>query len=89
MAGPSAGWFPDPMRRHQLRYWSGGEWTEHVADAGQTGVDPLTTSQVHAPPEHHEAHPLPPLTDKYGFQPLGRCMPGRIALVPLACHGLG
>jgi hypothetical protein len=27
-----AGWFPDPGRGHQLRYWDGHTWTEHVAD---------------------------------------------------------
>jgi Protein of unknown function (DUF2510) len=27
-----AGWFPDPGRAHQLRYWDGQTWTEHVAD---------------------------------------------------------
>jgi hypothetical protein len=27
-----AGWFPDPGRDHQLRYWDGQTWTEHVAD---------------------------------------------------------
>jgi hypothetical protein len=50
------------MRRHQLRYWNGSEWGEHVADSGQAGIDPLTSDQVNAPPEHHEVHPLPPPT---------------------------
>ena len=36
-----ASWLPDPVGRHELRYWSGSEWTEHVADAGLQGVDPL------------------------------------------------
>jgi hypothetical protein len=35
------GWFADPARRHQVRYWDGGAWTETVADDGVTGVDPL------------------------------------------------
>ena len=62
MSGPSAGWFPDPMRRHQLRYWNGSEWSEHVADAGQTAVDPVAVGPTPVVPEHHEAHPLPPPT---------------------------
>ncbi|HZC99787.1 MAG TPA: DUF2510 domain-containing protein [Actinomycetes bacterium] len=37
--GP-AGWFADPGRRHELRYWDGQKWTEHVADHGTQGVDP-------------------------------------------------
>lgn len=39
---PPAGWFPDPAGRHERRYWSGSEWTEHVFSSGVQGVDPLT-----------------------------------------------
>jgi len=35
------GWFADPARRHQVRYWDGTAWTENVSDDGITGVDPL------------------------------------------------
>jgi hypothetical protein len=38
--GP-AGWFADPGRRHELRYWDGQRWTEHVSDHGVQGTDPL------------------------------------------------
>ena len=36
-----AGWYPDPYRRHQLRYWDGSAWTEHVGDDGNQGNDPV------------------------------------------------
>jgi Protein of unknown function (DUF2510) len=36
-----AGWFADPGRRHELRYWDGQRWTEHVSDRGIQGVDPV------------------------------------------------
>jgi len=26
--------------RHQYRYWSGTEWTEHVEDDGVPAIDP-------------------------------------------------
>ncbi len=42
-----AGWRQDPQRRHELRYWDGTRWTEHVSDRGQMSVDPL----VAAPPQ--------------------------------------
>ncbi|MBI5232229.1 MAG: HEAT repeat domain-containing protein [Coriobacteriales bacterium] len=32
-------WYPDPMGRHQHRYWDGRSWTDHVADAGEQSVD--------------------------------------------------
>jgi hypothetical protein len=30
----------DPSGRHEKRYWSGSEWTEHVTDHGVPGIDP-------------------------------------------------
>ena len=38
----ASNWYPDPVRRHQYRYWNGTAWTEHVADAGRQSSDPLT-----------------------------------------------
>lgn len=39
---PPPGWHADPSGRHQLRYWDGTRWSEHVADAGVVGTDDLT-----------------------------------------------
>ena len=36
-----AGWLADPTSRHQLRYWTGTAWSEHVSDMGATDVDPV------------------------------------------------
>lgn len=33
-------WQPDPGGRHQLRWWDGARWTEHVMDGDQPSVDP-------------------------------------------------
>jgi Protein of unknown function (DUF2510) len=38
--GTAPGWFADPFFKHEQRYWSGSEWTEHVTDAGSPGTDP-------------------------------------------------
>jgi hypothetical protein len=35
-----AGWYADPARRFELRYWDGGAWTEHVSRNGQQYTDP-------------------------------------------------
>lgn len=35
-----AGWYADPSGRFELRYWDGGQWTEHVSRAGQQYTDP-------------------------------------------------
>lgn len=37
----AASWSPDPTGRHQLRYWDGSAWTDHVSDAGVAGTDPI------------------------------------------------
>ena len=34
-------WVADPSGRHELRYWDGTKFTEHVADSGKISVDPL------------------------------------------------
>lgn len=31
-----AGWYPDPDRIHQLRYFDGTGWTSHVTHNGPT-----------------------------------------------------
>ena len=40
--GPAAAWTTDPAGRHQLRYWNGTTWTEHVSNNGRTTTDPPT-----------------------------------------------
>ncbi|MGH9081251.1 MAG: DUF2510 domain-containing protein [Acidimicrobiales bacterium] len=39
-SGLSPGWFRDPTGRHEQRYWSGTDWTDHVVDDGVPGTDP-------------------------------------------------
>src|SRR6476660_2694812 len=43
-----AGWFADPLGRHQLRYYDGSQWTEHVSSNGMTSIDP-PVGQGHVP----------------------------------------
>lgn len=35
------GFFEDPIGKHELRYWDGSRWTEHVKEHGQRFTDPL------------------------------------------------
>ena len=51
-----ANWLPDPTGMHELRYWNGSAWTEHVSDQGTTGQDPLSTEL----PPPVAAFPPPP-----------------------------
>ncbi len=45
-----AQWRPDPWGAHELRYWDGTDWTEHVSDAGVQSTAPLSTVPVVSPP---------------------------------------
>jgi hypothetical protein len=36
-----AGWHPDPSGRHEMRYFDGTRWTDHVSDQGVVGADPV------------------------------------------------
>lgn len=44
MTTAPANWYPDPMGRHELRYFDGANWTDHVSDRGITAVDPVMGS---------------------------------------------
>lgn len=41
MSDTPANWYADPTSRHELRYWDGSVWTNHVSDKGVTGTDPI------------------------------------------------
>jgi Protein of unknown function (DUF2510) len=40
MVESPAGWHPDPFGTHELRYFDGAAWTEHVSDQGRQGTAP-------------------------------------------------
>jgi hypothetical protein len=52
-----AAWLPDPAGAHELRYWNGSAWTEHVSDQGTQGQDaPLAELP---PPDDVAPPPVP------------------------------
>ncbi|NLD77533.1 MAG: DUF2510 domain-containing protein, partial [Acidimicrobiales bacterium] len=44
--GPN--WYPDPMGRHEYRWYDGSQWTDQVSSNGRTSTDPLT-APAHVP----------------------------------------
>lgn len=54
-----AAWHPDPTGRHELRYWDGSSWTDHVADNGEVGNDPLHGPAATVEPGEGEAESAP------------------------------
>lgn len=59
----AAQWLPDPTRRHELRYWSGDAWTEHVADEGVQAVDPLPSADPADPSGPALGEPAEPVDE--------------------------
>jgi hypothetical protein len=43
-ASPRAGWYKDPLARHETRYWDGRAWTEQVLDSGKRSTDPIQSN---------------------------------------------
>lgn len=53
------GWYPDPYRRQQLRWWDGTQWTHHASTNGFALIDDPTEPGGHAPPPSPEPDRLP------------------------------
>ncbi|MGV3758643.1 MAG: phospholipid scramblase-related protein [Actinomycetota bacterium] len=70
--GPStpASWYPDPLGRHELRYWDGGQWTEHVSDHGRQAVDPPTQG-THIPTTQRATEKIAGDVARAGAAPVG------------------
>ena len=45
-----ASWQPDPSGQHELRYWDGTAWTEHVSTGGVQSTAPLDAAAAPAAP---------------------------------------
>ena len=63
-----ASWLADPTGVHELRYWNGTSWTEHVSDQGATAQDPLATEL----PPPAAAWPPPPGPPPAAAAPAGK-----------------
>jgi hypothetical protein len=53
-------WLPDPLHAHELRFWDGTRWTDHVVDAGTQSVDPVPQGAPPPPPPAPDAGGEPP-----------------------------
>lgn len=95
MAYAPPAWYPDPTTRHELRYWNGGGWTEHVASAGRQQIDaviapPLPRGDAPAAGSQSE-----PGTDSESHRGRTRVLGGLglllcvLAVVALAVPGVG
>jgi hypothetical protein len=44
-----SGWYGDPSRKHEHRYWDGDRWTTAVSDRGNVSDDELATERCGPP----------------------------------------
>lgn len=94
-------WQPDPTQRHELRWWDGGAWTDHVSDHGVAGMDAVQHPTVSWAPPATSSTPWtttsvptvpPPTTAILVAQPSGAPRQRRVGLMAaglLAVVGLG
>lgn len=59
----SSGWYADVFVRHELRFYDGSVWTEHVSDRGTAGIDtvPLTGQPLARAPDRTVGTDAPPV----------------------------
>ncbi|MCC6435918.1 MAG: DUF2510 domain-containing protein [Acidimicrobiales bacterium] len=71
------GWFPDPLGRHEYRWWDGAVWTDQAASGGRNVIDPVQAAgpgavpTVNRTPEQvqrqvHQQAGLPPVAQGGG-----------------------
>lgn len=46
MSTTPANWYPDPNKKHELRYWDGNAWTDHVSNNGIQSTDPVKATRL-------------------------------------------
>lgn len=97
MNAAAPAWQPDPTGRHELRYWDGTRWTDHVSDRGTTATDPVgspPSATQHGPqpgptaaPQSQPGQPAqPPATQQRAGFP---AQPGPGATVQQPAYGQG
>ncbi|MEO8694410.1 MAG: DUF2510 domain-containing protein [Acidimicrobiales bacterium] len=64
-----AGWASDPSGAHELRYWDGEQWTQHVSDGGAMTRAPLDVASSTSEPVPRAT--TPDTTSVSGAQFLG------------------
>lgn len=64
----SAGWWPDPLGRHEMRYHDGSRWTQHVSDHGAVSVDAIATTPLPTP-EAASPTPMPAPSEPLSAMP--------------------
>lgn len=70
MTQTPADWYADPLGRHELRYWDGTQWTDHVATRGVQGTDPLAAAQAEHAQQAQQVQQQTPRQDyQQAYQP--------------------
>jgi uncharacterized protein YxjI len=75
-------WYPDPYGRHELRYFDGSQWTEHVASHGRQSTDP-PGGQINVPTVNRKTEKVQRDVAKAGAQGQGQPGGGTIFTEPV------
>jgi hypothetical protein len=84
------GWFPDPIGRHDHRWWDGAAWTAHVADDGVAGLDAIDGPGLPSTPgPHRQRESRPDIPSRNDPVAVWALVVGLIALPVALFPGLG
>jgi uncharacterized protein YxjI len=78
----SPDWYPDPYGRHEMRYFDGSQWTEHVASHGRQSTDP-PGGQINVPTVSRKTEKVQRDVAKAGAQGAARSGGGTIFTEPV------
>jgi Protein of unknown function (DUF2510) len=83
------GWYPDPNGAHQLRYFDGSAWTEHVSDNGLQSVSPLAPTPTPTTAATVSPAGMPSATPGPNRRGRAKWVMGGVALVAVAAVVIG
>ncbi len=79
---PAPDWYPDPMGRHEYRYWDGSTWTDHVASHGRQSTDPVGSQPAKTVAGQQSAPKVQTQVDKHLRSAAKRGAPTEMGMTP-------
>lgn len=86
MSDAPPSWYVDPTNRHELRFWDGSRWTEHVSSGGVGGIDPVGELDIASDGTHARSGMTRLAARSLGLVGLLLCV---LAVVAVSVPGVG